>query len=170
MVELAEFGALIHLLLATSLSMLYAKYRAVVILPAIMFASLIGVLLHLNVHPFILGISNFAAALIVFVAGLELDPRFIKVEKERVIVMIVIEASFFLSFFYVLASFLPISIAVTIAAIIVASNEAFAMEVGRFHGERLAQYGITLSVFEDALAVLLLSVAVSYTHLTLPTN
>ena len=66
---LGEAGAVLHLLIIVCLMILYVKFREIVILPSIMFASIIGVLLGFEAHPFILGISGFAAALIVFIAG-----------------------------------------------------------------------------------------------------
>ncbi len=153
-----ELGSLIHLVIAVALSLLYVKKRAVVILPAIMLASLIGVFLGLEVHPFLKGISSFAAALIVFVAGLELDPEFVKSEKERVTVMAAIETILFLTFFYLATSFLQVGLALTLSALVVSSNETFAIRLTSFTEKRLAYYGITLSVFEDILAVFLLSI------------
>jgi len=155
---LKDISSLVHLLVAVALAILYAKSRAVVILPALMFASLLGVALGFEVHPFILGISGFAAALIVFIAGLELDPHFLRIEKERILVMFAIEAVLILSLFYTLTFLLPLTIAVTLVAIMIASNESFVVELARIGGGKLAQYGITLSVLEDALAVFLLSV------------
>lgn len=151
-------GSLIHLALATILSLIYIRYKAVAILPAIMISSLIGVFLGLYIHPFIAGISGFAAALIVFIAGLELKPEFIRRNKERVLIMFFFEATMFLTLFYLLVFFLPFSLAVTIAAIMVASNEAFVIDLGRYGDKELAQYGITMSVLEDAMAVFLLSI------------
>ncbi|RLE62659.1 MAG: hypothetical protein DRJ38_09265, partial [Thermoprotei archaeon] len=153
-----ELGSLIHLLVAVALAILYAKSRAVVILPALMFSSLLGVALGFEVHPFILGISGFAAALIVFIAGLELDPDFLRSEKERILIMFAIEAILILSLFYTLTFVLSLTIAITLVAIMIASNESFVVELAKIGGGRLAQFGITLSVLEDALAVFLLSV------------
>ncbi|RLE70064.1 MAG: hypothetical protein DRJ37_07065 [Thermoprotei archaeon] len=155
---LEELGSLIHLLIAVALAIVYAKSRAVVILPALMFSSLIGVALGFEVHPFILGISGFAAALIVFIAGLELDPNFLRSEKERILIMFAIEAILILSLFYTLTFVLSLTIAITLVAIMIASNESFVVELAKIGGGRLAQFGITLSVLEDALAVFLLSV------------
>ncbi|RLE85549.1 MAG: hypothetical protein DRJ39_01420, partial [Thermoprotei archaeon] len=87
-----ELSSLLHLLIAAALAIVYAKLRAVVILPALMLASLLGVALGFEVHPFIIGISGFAAALIVFIAGLELDPHFLRMEKERILIMFIFEA------------------------------------------------------------------------------
>ncbi|GEM_PF-1123388 len=151
-------GPLIHLALATILALVYIRYKAVAILPAIMISSLIGVFLGLEIHPFIAGISGFAAALIVFIAGLELKPEFIRRNKERVLIMFFFEATMFLTTFYLLTFFLPFQLAVTIAAIMVASNEAFVIDIGRYGDRELAQYGITISVLEDAMAVFLLSI------------
>ncbi len=156
--SLVHLGSLIHLALATILSLVYIRYRAVAILPAIMISSLIGVFLGLQIHPFISGISGFAAALIVFIAGLELKPEFIRRNKERVLIMFFFEATMFLTLFYLLVFFLPFSLAVTISAIMVASNEAFVIDIGRYGDKELAQYGITMSVLEDAMAVFLLSI------------
>ncbi|HDI75367.1 MAG TPA: hypothetical protein ENF55_05360 [Thermoprotei archaeon] len=153
-----ELGSLIHLILTAALAVIYAKNRSIVILPALMLASLIGIMVGLEVHPFIIGISNFAAALIVFIAGLELDPTFIRKNKERALFIFVFEAVQILSFYYILANIFPLEVATALVAIMVASNEAFALELKRYSGGQLAQFGITLSVFEDALAVFLLSI------------
>lgn len=155
---LGVVGPLIQLALATALSLLYIKKKSTAILPAIMISSLIGVFLGLEIHPFISGISGFAAALIVFIAGLELKPEFIGKNKERVLIMFFFEATIFLTIFYLLVTFLPLQLAVTISAIMVASNEAFVMDLAKIGDEELAQFGITISVLEDALAVFLLSV------------
>ncbi|RLE93770.1 MAG: hypothetical protein DRN04_05895 [Thermoprotei archaeon] len=154
----SELGSLLHLILTAALAVIYAKNRSIVILPALMLASLIGVMVGLEVHPFIIGISNFAAALIVFIAGLELDPCFIRVNKERALFIFVFEAVQILTFYYILINFFPIEIATALTAIMVASNEAFALELKKYKGGHLAQFGITLSVLEDALAVFLLSI------------
>ena len=154
----SELQALLHLLLTTVLAIIYAKKRAVVTLPALMLTSLIGVMLGLEVHPFIIGISSFAAALIVFIAGLELDPSFIRSEKERILVVFSFEAILMLTVFYVLNNLFSTVVAVTIVAIMVASNEAFVVELKKYKGGKLSQFGITLSVLEDALAVFLLSI------------
>ncbi len=161
-----EFGALIHLTLATILALLYIKHRSIAILPAIMISSLIGVFLGFEIHPFISGISGFAAALIVFIAGLELKPEFIKKNKERVLIMFFFEATIFFTIFYLLVTFLPLQFAVTIAAIMVASNEAFVLDLEKYGDEELAQFGITISVLEDASAVFLLSLGF-FTTLTI---
>ncbi|MCD6458011.1 MAG: cation:proton antiporter [Thermoproteales archaeon] len=153
-----ELSSLLHLLIAAALAIVYAKSRAVVILPALMLASLLGVALGFEVHPFIIGISGFAAALIVFIAGLELDPHFLRMEKERILIMFVFEAILMLSLFYTLTFFLSLTLAVTLIAIMIASNEAFVVELAKSGGGKLSHYGITLSVLEDALAVFLLSV------------
>ena len=154
----SELGSLLHLILTAALAVIYAKNRSIVILPALMLASLIGVMVGLEVHPFIIGISNFAAALIVFIAGLELDPCFIRVNKERALFIFVFEAVQILTFYYILINFFPIEVATALTAIMVASNEAFALELKKYKGGHLAQFGITLSVLEDALAVFLLSI------------
>lgn len=153
-----ELSSLLHLLIAAALAIVYAKSRAVVILPALMLASLLGVALGFEVHPFIIGISGFAAALIVFIAGLELDPHFLRMEKERILIMFIFEAILMLSLFYTLTFFLSLTLAVTLIAIMIASNEAFVVELAKSGGGKLSHYGITLSVLEDALAVFLLSV------------
>lgn len=155
-----EVGSLIHLVIAVVLSLIYVKRKSVVILPAIMLASLIGVFLGLEVHPFLKGISSFAAALIVFVAGLELDPDFVKSEKERVTVMAAIETILFLTFFYLATSFLRVGLALTLSALVVSSNETFAIRLSEFTERRIGYFGITLSVFEDILAVFLLSIGI----------
>jgi len=160
-----DLGSLIHLFLTVTLAMLYAARRQVVTLPALMIASLVGVSLGLRIHPFLLGIADFAALLIVFVAGLELDPRFLREEKERILLIFAVEAILLLSLFYVLSWFLPFYIAVAVVAIMIASNEAFTVELAKID-KRIARYGITLSVLEDALAVFLLSLGF-FTRLSL---
>ena len=47
---LAAEGELIHLAIASALALLYAKWRSIVILPAVMFASLISLLLGIRAH------------------------------------------------------------------------------------------------------------------------
>ena len=159
---LGEAGAVLHLLIIVCLMILYVKFREIVILPSIMFASIIGVLLGFEAHPFILGISGFAAALIVFIAGLELNHDFLVKNKEKALTIFFFESVLLISLFYALSFFFGLSVAIPIAAIMVASNETFIMEVknrssdGRI--DELIQYGITLSVLEDALAVMLLSI------------
>ncbi len=160
-----DLGSLIHLFLTVALAMIYAARRQVVTLPALMIASLIGVSLGLRIHPFLLGIADFAALLIVFVAGLELDPKFLREEKERMLLIFAVEAVLLLSLFYILSWFLPFYIAVAVVAIMIASNEAFTVELAKIN-KRIAQYGITLSVLEDALAVFLLSLGF-FTRLSL---
>ena len=94
-----EITSLLHLLMTVALSIAYVKWRAVVILPAVMISSLIGVFLGLEVHPFMKGMVGFAAPLLVFVAGLELKPEFVIKEKERVAIMGLVEAVLFLTSF-----------------------------------------------------------------------
>ena len=157
MLEYLHISSLIHLVIAALLGILYVRFKSVLILPAIMIASLIGVTVGLEVNPFLKSLSGFAAILIVFVAGLELNSEFIRREKERVVLMIFIEAILFVSLFYILTTLLPLTIALTFSALVVASNEAFAIQISRVRGGDIGNYGLSLSVFEDALAVSLLS-------------
>lgn len=152
-----DLGTLAHLAIAIVLATVYAMKKQIVVLPALMIASLIGSLLGLGIHPFLLGIADFAAILIVFVAGMELKRDFLIREKERILITFLLEALLLLTLFQVLLTFLPLPIALAIVAIMIASNEAFTIELKRID-EDLAQFGITLSVLEDSLALFLLSI------------
>ncbi|RLG50438.1 MAG: hypothetical protein DRO00_08685 [Thermoproteota archaeon] len=155
---LAETGYLIHLALVSVFALLYAKRRSVVLLPAIMFASLMCSFLGLQAHEVLISISPLAAALIVFVAGLELDVETFMAEKEKLFLMFSIEVMIFLSLFYLLSITLGGPISLALVAIMVASNEMFVLELKKVGDERLANFGIALSVLEDSLAVFLLSI------------
>jgi len=157
MIQLGGLDSLLHLLLMVMLTLVYVRWRSIVILPAVMLSSLAGVFLGLGVHPFISGMIEFAVPLLVFVAGLKLKPEFISREKERVILMGFVEAALFLTFFYLASSLLPLETALTLSSLVVASNEMFAIQASRFRGGDIGLYGITLSVFEDIMAVFLLS-------------
>lgn len=152
-----EWGSILHLLLMVLFSLLYVRFRSIVVLPAVMVSSLIGVMTGLEVHPFIRGMKDFAVPLLVFIAGLKVKPRFIEEEKERVTLMWFVEAALFLTFFYLSSALLPLELALTLSSLIVASNEMFAIQASRIKGKDIGLYGITLSVFEDILAVFLLS-------------
>ena len=152
-----EVGPLIHLLIAIVLATIYAYKKEIVVLPALMLTSLIGSMLNLGIHPFLLGIADFATTLIVFVAGLELKKEFLLKEKERILITFLLEALLLMLLLQALLYFLPFPIAIAITAIMIASNEAFTIELRRID-ERLSQFGITLSILEDALALFLLSV------------
>jgi len=155
---LAETGYLIHLALVSILALFYAKRKSVVLLPAIMFASLFCAFLGFRAHDVLISISPLAAALIVFVAGLELDVETFMAEKERLFLMFSIEVMIFLSLFYLLSMVLEDPISLALVAIMVASNEMFVLELKKVGDERLANFGIALSVLEDSLAVFLLSI------------
>lgn len=161
MLSLAELvreqGPIIHLGVASLLALIYAKRRAVVILPAVMFASLISLLFGMRPHESLLNIAPLAAALIVFIAGLELDIQTFLAEKERLFIMFTIEAAILLSLLYVLSSAFDGPTPLVIVALMVASNEYFVLELKKLGKERLANFGIALSVLEDALAVSLTS-------------
>lgn len=152
-----EQGPIIHLGVASLLALIYAKRRAVVILPAVMFASLISLLFGLRAHESLLNTAPLAAALIVFIAGLELDMQTFLAEKERLFIMFTIEAAILLSLLYVLLSAFEGHAPLVIVALMVASNEYFVLELKKLGKERLANFGIALSVLEDALAVSLVS-------------
>jgi len=153
-------GALIHLGIASSLALVYAKRRSIVILPAVMFASLISLLLGIEAHESLLAIAPIAAALIVFIAGLELDVEVFLAEKERLFLMFTIEAAIMLSLLYLLASSFEGPTPFALVALMIASNEYFVLELKKVGKERIANVGIALSVMEDSLAVALVSFGV----------
>ncbi len=155
---LTELGYLLHLTLVLVLALIYAKRRSVVLLPAIMFASLFCFKLGFEAHQVLHGISPLAAALIVFVAGLELDIETFIAEKEKLFLMFSIEVAIFLSLFYLLSMVFGDPTSLALVAIMAASNEMFILELKKIGNERLANFGIVLSVLEDCLAVFLLSV------------
>ncbi len=155
---LAETGYLIHLALVSTFAIIYARRKSVVLLPAIMFASLLCSYLGFQAHEVLISISPLAAALIVFVAGLELDVETFMAEKEKLFIMFSIEVMMFLSLFYLLSMTLGGPISLALVAIMVASNEMFVLELKKVGDERLANFGIALSVLEDSLAVFLLSI------------
>ncbi len=153
-------GELIHLAIASALALLYAKRRSIVILPAVMFASLISLLLGIRAHESLLAIAPIAAALIVFIAGLELDMQVFLAEKERLFLMFTIEAAMLLSLLYLLTISFEGPTPFALVALMIASNEYFVLELKKFGKERIANVGIALSVMEDSLAVALVSFGV----------
>ena len=155
---LTEMGYLIHLALVSILALIYTKRKSVVLLPAIMFASLTCSYLGLRAHEVLISMSPLAAALIVFVAGLELDVKTFMAEKEKLFLMFSIEVLIFFSLFYILSRVLGGPISLALVAVMVASNEMFVLELKKLGDERLANFGIALSVLEDTLAVFLLSI------------
>ncbi len=153
-------GPLIHLGIASALALAYAKRRSIVILPAVMFASLISLLLGVEAHESLLAIAPIAAALIVFIAGLELDIEVFIAEKERLFLMFTIEAAILLSLLYLLATSFEGPTPFAVIALMIASNEYFVLELKKLGKERIANVGIALSVMEDSLAVALVSFGV----------
>ncbi|MDK2464295.1 MAG: hypothetical protein QI223_05945 [Candidatus Korarchaeota archaeon] len=157
---LRDQGPLIHLGIASLLALVYAKRRHVVILPVMMFASLISLVLGIEAHESLLALAPIAAALIVFIAGLELDVNVFIAEKERLFLMFTIEASFLLSLLYILSTIIPGPTPFALVALMIASNEYFVLELKKIGKERIANVGIALSVMEDSLAVALVSFGV----------
>jgi len=151
-----ELGWLIFLSLAAVLSFIYAKRRAVVILPALMLASLLSRWLGLKPFEPLLQFSSLATALLVFIVGLELNVDFVRREKERIVLMSFFEFLFMLSIFYVLRSVKDIPLSLAFMATIIASNEAFALAAS--NDPDIRALSMTISVFEDSFAVFLLSI------------
>lgn len=154
---LEKISPVILLAIAAAFAILYSRKRAIVILPALMFASLIGRYVGLELDPTLMEMSTLAVALLVFVAGLELHVDFIRKEKERMMLTVFFEFLLILSFYYLLRAFASPSAAMVLTAVIVASNEFFLLEVAKQRGGRLVDYGIAVSVLENSLAVFLLS-------------
>lgn len=147
---------ILYLAVVSLIAVAYSRMRPVVILPALMLGSLLGRALGLGIPDLLVNLSPFALALLVFVAGIELDVDFIRKEKERIFLFIFFEASFIIALYGFLRSLMNPAAALTLIAIMVASNEAFAYEYRKVDSE-LANYGIAISILEDSLAVFLAS-------------
>ncbi len=150
-----SFASLVGLGIIAVLAGIYARRRATVVLPAIMLGSLICRFLGLTLPDVVFKTSFLAGALIVFIAGLELDIHFIARCKEKIVLTAAIEIPLYLLIFYVVLHILPMPVAIALMAIMVASNEMFVLEVRKTGDEELAMYGIVISVIEDAFAVFL---------------
>ena len=134
---------------------IYGVLGAVVILPGLMFGSLITKFLGFELYPPIVAFSPMAAALIVFTAGLEVDMEFLNTHKFSLVLTIFFEYVLLFPILYVLYAYISRSISYILLALSVASNEAFALAVG--HDEETRKYGIVISVLEDSIAVFLLA-------------
>jgi len=145
----------ISLALIAVFGFIYGVLGAVVILPGLMFGSLITKFLGLELYPPIVAFSPMAAALIVFTAGLEVDMDFLNSHKFSLILTIFFEYVLLFPILYVLYIYISRSISYILLALSVASNEAFALAVG--HEEETRKYGIVISVLEDSIAVFLLA-------------
>ncbi len=156
--EAVHIGGIIYMTIAVSLAVLYNRISPIVILPSLMIASLIGKAFGVAPPLIIASLSPFALALLVFTAGIELDTDFFKKEKERLLFFIFVEASIILTLYGILRTVWSWEMALTLTAIMIASNEAFAYELGKKIDKTLANYGIAISIMEDSLAILLASI------------
>ena len=158
--ELEHITPLLSLVIISALAILYARKNAVILLPAVMIGSLICRFLGFKLPEVIFKASYLAGALIVFIAGLELDLDFVRRCRERFILIAVIELILYLAIFYASTSFLPLPTAIALMAIIAASNEVFVLQFKKYGDRETAMYGISLSVMEDAFAVFLYTLGV----------
>ncbi len=149
---------ILYLAVVSLIAVAYSRIRPVVILPALMIGSLVGKALGLEIPTLLVNLSPFALALLVFIAGVELDVDFMRKEKERLLLFIFFEASILLTLYGFLRTVMNPAGALTLTAIMIASNEAFAYEYGKSVDRELANYGIAISILEDSLAVFLASV------------
>ncbi len=134
---------------------IYGVLGAVIILPGLMFGSLITKFLGFELYHPLVAFSPMAAALIVFTAGLEVDMEFLNTHKFNLILTIFFEYVLLFPILYILYRYISRSISYILLALSVASNEAFALAVG--HDEETRKYGIVISVLEDSVAVFLLA-------------
>ncbi len=155
---LPHISSILYLAIVSLVAVFYSRIKPIVILPALMLGSLVGKALGLEIPVILTSLSPFALALLVFIAGVELDVDFVKREKERLFLFIFFEASIILSLYGVLRTVMSHAAALTLTAIMIASNEAFAYEFGKRVDRELANYGIAISILEDSLAVFLASV------------
>ncbi len=155
---LPHISSILYLAIVSLVAVFYSRIKPIVILPALMIGSLVGKALGLEIPVILTSLSPFALALLVFIAGVELDVDFVKREKERLFLFIFFEASIILSLYGVLRTVMSHAAALTLTAIMIASNEAFAYEFGKRVDRELANYGIAISILEDSLAVFLASV------------
>jgi len=155
---LPHISSILYLAIVSLVAVFYSRIKPIVILPALMIGSLMGKALGLEIPVILTSLSPFALALLVFIAGVELDVDFVKREKERLFLFIFFEASIILSLYGVLRTVMSHAAALTLTAIMIASNEAFAYEFGKRVDRELANYGIAISILEDSLAVFLASV------------
>ncbi len=149
---------ILYLAVVSLIAVAYSRIRPVVILPALMIGSLLGKALGLEIPTLLVNLSPFALALLVFIAGVELDVDFVRKEKERLLLFIFFEASILLTLYGFLRTVMNPAGALTLTAIMIASNEAFAYEYGKSVDREMANYGIAISILEDSLAVFLASV------------
>ncbi len=149
---------ILYLAVVSLIAVGYSRIRPIVILPALMIGSLVGKALGLEIPGLLVDLSPFALALLVFIAGVELDVDFIRKEKERLFLFIFFEASILLTLYGFLRVIMSPAAALTLTAIMIASNEAFAYEYGKTVDRELANYGVAISILEDSLAVFLASV------------
>ncbi len=156
--EVIHIGSIIYMTIAVLLAFFYNRINPIVILPSLMIASLIGKAFGVTPPLIISSLSPFALALLVFTAGIELDTEFFRREKERLLFFIFVEASIILTLYGVLRTVWSWEMALTLTAIMIASNEAFAYELGKKIDKSLANYGIAISIMEDSLAILLASI------------
>ncbi len=152
-----DLGTVAFLAVAAGLAAVYGLRKAIVVLPGLMLAALLARTAGLPGFQPLFAFSSLATALLVFIAGLELDVRLLGKEKERVLLLFFFEMLILLSMLNVLRALLDLPLALALTAVMLASNEAFVLEAARGSAE-LGQFGITISVLEDSAAVFLLSV------------
>ncbi len=159
---------LIALAIITGLGFLYARMNSVVILPGLMFGALITRFLGLELYKPLLSLAPLTAVLIVFIAGLEIDMDFLVSVRRQILLTILFEYVLLLSILYLLFRYVSPSMAYLVAALTVASNEAFALDASE--DPFIRKYGILLSVLEDSVAVFLLAIgfysSITFTHFT----
>ncbi len=150
---LLQLGSLI---LITFFALLYARKKSVVILPGLMLGSIISRALGLELYLPLIEFSTLAAVLVVFIAGMEVDIDFLRSEKEHIILTVFFEFLILLSLYYYISLLFQISYAYVLIAATVASNEVFA--IASTNNPVIKGYGVTISVLEDTIAILLLAI------------
>jgi len=159
---------LIALAIISAFGFLYARMNSVVILPGLMFGALITRFIGLDLYEPLIALAPLTAALIVFIAGLEIDMDFLTSVRRQILLTILFEYLMLLSIIYLLFIYVSPVAAYLVAALTVASNEAFALDASEIPFIR--KYGILLSVMEDSIAVFLLAIgfytSITFTHLT----
>ncbi len=150
-----HFEQLMALAIIAGFGLIYARKRFVVIMPGLMLGALVASGLGLELYQPLVDFSVLAAVLIVFIAGIEIDIDFLRREKEHILLVVGFEFLFLLSLYYFVGLMLEPSYAYVLIATTVASNEAFALVSSK--NPIIKSYGITISVLEDTMAVLLLA-------------
>lgn len=162
------FEELLALAVISAFGFIYARMNSVVILPGLMLGALITRFMGLELYGPLIALAPLTAALIVFIAGLEIDMEFLTSVRRQILLTILFEYLILLTIIYLLFRYISPLVAYLVVALTIASNEAFALDASE--DPFLRRYGILLSVMEDSIAVFLLAIgfytSITFTHLT----